>query len=164
MLPTAVLIGHVAAATRTLRVGSGGIMLPNHAPLVVAEQFGTLEALYPDASISALDGRPEATSIRCGRCDATFSNPAMTFLNCSRSCAPILVPECQARPSRQFPGREAACPLHYSAQATSVRALPHLWDFHLPLLHTLPPICCCMRRTFTAVCFGRVRHCSSHGS
>jgi luciferase family oxidoreductase group 1 len=44
---TAVLIGHVAAATRTMRVGSGGIMLPNHAPLVIAEQFGTLEALYP---------------------------------------------------------------------------------------------------------------------
>lgn len=44
---TAVLIGHVAAATSTIRVGSGGIMLPNHAPLVVAEQFGTLEALFP---------------------------------------------------------------------------------------------------------------------
>ena len=44
---TAVLIGHVAAATKTIRVGSGGVMLPNHAPLVVAEQFGTLEAIYP---------------------------------------------------------------------------------------------------------------------
>src|SRR3954470_21010802 len=44
---TAILIGHVSAATSTIRVGSGGIMLPNHAPLVVAEQFGTLEALYP---------------------------------------------------------------------------------------------------------------------
>ncbi len=44
---TAVLIGHVAGATSTIRVGSGGIMLPNHAPLVVAEQFGTLEAMYP---------------------------------------------------------------------------------------------------------------------
>jgi luciferase family oxidoreductase group 1 len=44
---TSVLIGHVAAATKSIRVGSGGIMLPNHAPLVVAEQFGTLEALYP---------------------------------------------------------------------------------------------------------------------
>src|SRR6266436_3645097 len=43
---TPVLIGHVAAATKTIRVGSGGVMLPNHAPLVVAEQFGTLEALY----------------------------------------------------------------------------------------------------------------------
>jgi luciferase family oxidoreductase group 1 len=44
---TPVLIGHVASATKTIRVGSGGVMLPNHAPLVVAEQFGTLEALYP---------------------------------------------------------------------------------------------------------------------
>ena len=44
---TAVLIGHVAGATKKIRVGSGGIMLPNHAPLVVAEQFGTLEAMYP---------------------------------------------------------------------------------------------------------------------
>ena len=44
---TAVLIGHVASATKQIRVGSGGVMLPNHAPLVVAEQFGTLEALYP---------------------------------------------------------------------------------------------------------------------
>ena len=44
---TAVLIGHVAAGTRTIRVGAGGIMLPNHSPLVIAEQFGTLESLYP---------------------------------------------------------------------------------------------------------------------
>ena len=44
---TPVLIGHVAAATKTIRIGSGGVMLPNHAPLVVAEQFGTLEALFP---------------------------------------------------------------------------------------------------------------------
>ena len=44
---TAVLIGHMASATKRIRVGSGGVMLPNHAPLVVAEQFGTLEALYP---------------------------------------------------------------------------------------------------------------------
>jgi luciferase family oxidoreductase group 1 len=44
---TSVLIGHVAGGTKAIRVGSGGIMLPNHAPLVIAEQFGTLEALYP---------------------------------------------------------------------------------------------------------------------
>ena len=44
---TAVVIGHIAAATRTIRVGAGGIMLPNHAPLVIAEQFGTLDALFP---------------------------------------------------------------------------------------------------------------------
>ena len=45
---TSVLIGHIAAATKTIRVGSGGVMLPNHVPLVVAEQFGTLAAIYPD--------------------------------------------------------------------------------------------------------------------
>ncbi len=44
---TSVLIGYVAAGTSTIRVGSGGVMLPNHAPLVIAEQFGTLESLYP---------------------------------------------------------------------------------------------------------------------
>src|SRR3954452_25042830 len=44
---TAVVIGHVAGGTSTIRVGAGGIMLPNHAPLVIAEQFGTLESLYP---------------------------------------------------------------------------------------------------------------------
>ena len=44
---TPVLIGHIAALTKTIRVGSGGLMLPNYAPLVVAEQFGTLEAIYP---------------------------------------------------------------------------------------------------------------------
>src|SRR6202051_1240201 len=44
---TSVVIGYVAGGTRTIRVGAGGIMLPNHSPLVIAEQFGTLEALYP---------------------------------------------------------------------------------------------------------------------
>lgn len=44
---TAVVIGHIAAATRSIRVGAGGIMLPNHAPLTIAEQFGTLDALFP---------------------------------------------------------------------------------------------------------------------
>src|SRR5438552_776370 len=44
---TAVVIGYVAASTKTIRVGAGGIMLPNHSPIVIAEQFGTLESLYP---------------------------------------------------------------------------------------------------------------------
>lgn len=44
---TSVVIGHLAAATKTIRVGAGGIMLPNHAPLIIAEQFGTLDALFP---------------------------------------------------------------------------------------------------------------------
>ncbi len=62
---TAVVIGHVAGGTSTIRVGSGGIMLPNHAPLVIAEQFGTLEALYPgriDLGIGRAPGTDQFTS------------------------------------------------------------------------------------------------------
>lgn len=62
---TAVLIGHVANATSTLRVGSGGVMLPNHSPLVIAEQFGTLEALYPgriDLGLGRAPGSDQATA------------------------------------------------------------------------------------------------------
>jgi luciferase family oxidoreductase group 1 len=61
---TAVVIGHVAAGTRTIRVGAGGIMLPNHAPLVIAEQFGTLESLYPrriDLGLGRAPGSDPAT-------------------------------------------------------------------------------------------------------
>ncbi len=60
---TAVVIGHVAGGTRTIRVGSGGIMLPNHAPLVIAEQFGTLESLYPGRIDLGL-GRAPGTDMR----------------------------------------------------------------------------------------------------
>ncbi|WP_311950911.1 LLM class flavin-dependent oxidoreductase [Halomonas piscis] len=57
---TSVLISHVAGHTRRIRVGSGGIMLPNHAPLVIAEQFGTLAALYPDRIDLGLGRAPGA--------------------------------------------------------------------------------------------------------
>lgn len=62
---TAVLIAHVAAATRTIRVGAGGVMLPNHSPLVIAEQFGTLEALFPgriDLGLGRAPGSDQATA------------------------------------------------------------------------------------------------------
>src|SRR5215204_4885497 len=59
---TSVVIGHVAAGTKAIRVGAGGIMLPNHAPLVIAEQFGTLAALFPGPSISASAARPAPIS------------------------------------------------------------------------------------------------------
>jgi luciferase family oxidoreductase group 1 len=61
----AVIISHLAAVTRALRIGSGGVMLPNHAPLVVAEQFGTLEALYPgriDLGIGRAPGTDPVTA------------------------------------------------------------------------------------------------------
>ncbi|HMA09912.1 MAG TPA: MsnO8 family LLM class oxidoreductase, partial [Ramlibacter sp.] len=63
---TAVLIGHVAGGTRTIRVGAGGIMLPNHSPLLIAEQFGTLEALYPGRIDLGL-GRAPGTDMRTAR-------------------------------------------------------------------------------------------------
>jgi luciferase family oxidoreductase group 1 len=56
---TSVVIGHVAGGTKTIRVGAGGVMLPNHSPLVIAEQFGTLAALFP--------GRIELGLGRAGR-------------------------------------------------------------------------------------------------
>ncbi len=62
---TAVLIAYIAGGTRSIRVGAGGIMLPNHSPLVIAEQFGTLEALYPgriDLGLGRAPGSDQATS------------------------------------------------------------------------------------------------------
>jgi luciferase family oxidoreductase group 1 len=66
----AVLLAHLAAATSTIRVGSGGVMLPNHAPLVVAEQFGTLEALHPgriDLGIGRAPGTDQMTALALRR-------------------------------------------------------------------------------------------------
>jgi luciferase family oxidoreductase group 1 len=62
---TSVVMGHVAAGTRSIRIGAGGIMLPNHAPLVIAEQFGTLESLYPgriDLGLGRAPGSDQATA------------------------------------------------------------------------------------------------------
>ncbi|MFZ2628545.1 MAG: LLM class flavin-dependent oxidoreductase [Rugosibacter sp.] len=62
---TSVLIGHVAAGTKTIRVGAGGIMLPNHSPLVIAEQFGTLESLFPgriDLGLGRAPGSDQVTA------------------------------------------------------------------------------------------------------
>src|SRR5204863_8880570 len=62
---TSVVIGYIAAGTSTIRVGAGGIMLPNHAPLVIAEQFGTLESLYPgriDLGLGRAPGGDQATA------------------------------------------------------------------------------------------------------
>ena len=62
---TAVLLAHVGAGTRTIRIGAGGVMLPNHAPLVIAEQFGTLESLYPgriDLGLGRAPGSDQQTA------------------------------------------------------------------------------------------------------
>src|SRR5688572_3236187 len=67
---TSVVIGFVAGGTRTIRVGAGGIMLPNHAPLVIAEQFGTLESLYPgriDLGLGRAPGSDQRTALALRR-------------------------------------------------------------------------------------------------
>ena len=75
---TAVLIGQVAAATRTMRIGAGGIMLPNHAPLVVAEQFGTLATLFPDRIDLGL-GRAPGTDMATARALRRHMAPEDSF-------------------------------------------------------------------------------------
>src|SRR6202040_3228524 len=72
----AVLVGQIAAATSTIRVGSGGVMLPNHAPLVVAEQFGMLEALHPgriDLGIGRAPGTDQVTAAALRRSPGALS-------------------------------------------------------------------------------------------
>ncbi len=77
---TAVAIAHVAAGTSTIRVGSGGVMLPNHSPLVIAEQFGTLESLFPgriDLGLGRAPGTDQVTAraLRRGQVDSADSFP-----------------------------------------------------------------------------------------
>src|SRR5687768_12392669 len=77
---TSVVIGYVAGGTKTIRVGSGGVMLPNHAPLVIAEQFGTLEALYPgriDLGLGRAPGTDQLTAraLRRGLADSADTFP-----------------------------------------------------------------------------------------
>ena len=75
---TAVVIGHIAAATKSIRVGAGGIMLPNHAPLVVAEQFGTLATLYPERIDLGL-GRAPGTDMATARALRRHMMPEDSF-------------------------------------------------------------------------------------
>ena len=73
---TAVVIGYVAGGTRTIRVGAGGVMLPNHAPMIIAEQFGTLESLYPgriDLGLGRAPGADQPT-MRALRLDPTSAD------------------------------------------------------------------------------------------
>lgn len=76
---TSVLIGHIAEATERIRVGSGGIMLPNHAPLVIAEQFGTLESLYPGRIDLGLGRAPGTDQMTAQALRRTLSGSAEDF-------------------------------------------------------------------------------------
>ncbi|WP_426753643.1 LLM class flavin-dependent oxidoreductase [Myxococcus sp. Y35] len=76
---TSVVIGYVAGGTRSIRVGSGGVMLPNHAPLVIAEQFGTLETLYPGRIDLGLGRAPGTDMLTARALRRDMTAPADTF-------------------------------------------------------------------------------------
>lgn len=133
---TAVLIGHVAAATKTIRVGSGGIMLPNHAPLVVAEQFGTLEAIYPgriDLGLGRAPGGDFAT-MRALRRDLNQSGDDFPAL--LEELRTYLGPDKPGQVVRAIPGQGSNVPITllgssgFSAQLAAMLGLPFAFAAH----------------------------------
>jgi luciferase family oxidoreductase group 1 len=133
---TAVLIGHVAAATKTMRVGSGGVMLPNHAPLVVAEQFGTLEALYPgriDLGLGRAPGGDFAT-MRALRRDLHQSGDDFPAL--LEELRTYLGPEKPGQVVKAIPGQGSNVPITllgssgFSAQLAAMLGLPFAFAAH----------------------------------
>jgi luciferase family oxidoreductase group 1 len=133
---TPVLIGHVAAATKTMRVGSGGVMLPNHAPLVVAEQFGTLEALYPgriDLGLGRAPGGDFAT-MRALRRDLRQSGDDFPAL--LEELRMYLGPEQPGQVVKAIPGQGSNVPITllgssgFSAQLAGLLGLPFAFAAH----------------------------------
>lgn len=133
---TAVLIGYVAGGTKSIRVGAGGIMLPNHAPLVVAEQFGTLETLYPgriDLGIGRAPGTDQLTMRALRR---NLSNEGEDF---QRDMTELLSYFGDPRPEqmvRAVPGAGLKVPVWqlgsslYSAQLAAELGLPFAFATH----------------------------------
>jgi luciferase family oxidoreductase group 1 len=133
---TSVLIGHVAGATKTIRVGSGGVMLPNHAPLVVAEQFGTLEALYPgriDLGIGRAPGGDYQT-MRALRRD--LHQGGDDFPELLKELREYLGPEQPAQAVKAIPGQGSNVPITllgssgFSAQLAGKLGLPFAFAAH----------------------------------
>ncbi|PYE85661.1 LLM class flavin-dependent oxidoreductase [Pseudoroseicyclus aestuarii] len=132
---TSVVIGHVAGATKTIRVGSGGIMLPNHAPLVVAEQFGTLETLYPgriDIGLGRAPGTDGATAQALRRYFSSadqFPQDVVELIN-------YLDDEDGAAPVRAYPGAGTQVPVWilgsslFGAQLAAHLGLPYAFASH----------------------------------
>lgn len=132
---TSLVISHVAAATRTIRVGAGGIMLPNHAPLVIAEQFGTLESLYPgrvDLGLGRAPGTDQQTARALRR---TLVGGVDTFPDDVRELQEYFGP---AQPGRvkAVPGTNLNVPIWllgsslYSAQLAAQMGLPFAFASH----------------------------------
>ena len=149
---TALVIGHVASGTRTIRVGAGGIMLPNHAPLVIAEQFGTLESLYPgriDLGLGRAPGTDHATARALRRTLASnpddFPQDVLELLSYFESDVSLAaVPD--QRPVRAIPGDGLRVPVYilgsslFGAQVAAALGLPFAFASHFAAPMLLPAI------------------------
>jgi luciferase family oxidoreductase group 1 len=142
---TAVVIGHVAAGTRTIRVGAGGIMLPNHSPLVVAEQFGTLESLFPgriDLGLGRAPGTDQRT-LRALRRD--YSN-AESFPQDVVELQSYFAPLAPGQAVQAVPGTGLEVPIWilgsslYGAQLAAALGLPYAFASHFAPDELLPAL------------------------
>ena len=131
---TAVVIGHVAGGTKTIRVGAGGIMLPNHAPLVIAEQFGTLETLYPgriDLGLGRAPGTDQQTAAALRR---DLVGNAESFPTDLEELQQYLSDD--PGPIQAVPGTGTKVPIWllgsslFSAQLAAVKGLPYAFAAH----------------------------------
>lgn len=132
---TAVLIGHVAGGTGTIRVGSGGVMLPNHAPLQVAEQFGTLASLYPDRIDLGL-GRAPGTDQATARALRRYFDGADAFPQDVAELLHYFEPVQPGQPVQAVPGAGIEVPVWllgsslFSAQLAAAMGLPFAFASH----------------------------------
>jgi luciferase family oxidoreductase group 1 len=132
---TAVAIGYVAEGTRTIRVGSGGIMLPNHAPMVIAEQFGTLESLYPGRIDLGL-GRAPGTDQLTLRALRRAPEGADSFPNDVLELQALLGPLQEGQMVQAVPGTGLNVPLWilgsslFGAQLAAALGLPYAFASH----------------------------------
>ncbi len=133
---TAVAIAYVAGGTSTLRVGSGGIMLPNHAPLVIAEQFGTLESLYPGRIDLALGRAPGTDPLTARALRRGIANSADTFPQDVMELQGYFRPAAPGQAVRAVPGAGLAVPIWllgsslFSAQLAAALGLPYAFASH----------------------------------
>ena len=133
---TAVLIGHVAGGTSRIRVGSGGIMLPNHAPLVVAEAFGTLATLYPDRIDLGLGRAPGADQYTAHALRRSRDGSADDFPNDVEELQAYLGPRQEGQRVIAMPGAGTNVPIWllgsslFSAQLAGMKGLPYAFASH----------------------------------
>lgn len=115
---TSVLIGHIASQTKTLRVGSGGIMLPNHTPLSVAEQFGTLDGLFPSRIDLGLGRAPGTDSMTASILRRGQLDPHYNFEYAIRELQRYMSTENSEAKVRAIPGEGADVPLYILGSST----------------------------------------------